>query len=96
MRNISLILGTLFLSGCAMGINQSVATINNKPYLVEKKTYVFPIPFYQWSTKAAFTPLEITDENKLILKQTLDNAKHQCSKINTVFEYKECLTKYFN
>ena len=96
MKKFSLILGTLILSGCTMGINQSVATINNKPYLVEKKTYTLPIPLYQWSSKVELTPLEISDENKLISKLIFEQAKEFCFSQTNVLEYKECLTKYFN
>ena len=96
MKKISLVLGVAFLSGCTMGINQSVATINNRPYLVEKKTYTLPIPIYQWSGKTEITPLQITEENKNVAKQMLQNAKDKCFGKNNILDYRECLTKYFN
>lgn len=97
MKKISLIVGTLILSGCTMGINQSVATINNRPYLVEKKTYTLPIPIYQWSGDIEITPLQITNENNIAFKQIYEKASKYCwfsTKDKT--SYDECLTKYFN
>lgn len=81
MKKISLILGIVILSGCAMGINQSVAVINSKPYLVEKKTYVSPIlPIAQWSDELQITPLEILTEEEQSSKETLRQIVAQCEK----------------
>ena len=43
------------LSGCAMGINHNVVSFNDKPYLVETKTYAFLMA--EWSTPSTVTPL---------------------------------------
>lgn len=50
------------LAGCAAGINHNVVTLNDKPYLVETKTYAFLIA--EWSAPSTLTalhePLEIS------------------------------------
>ena len=80
-----------------MGINQSIATINNRPYLVEKKTYTLPIPIYQWSEeKPKITPLQLTEENKTVARQMLSDANTKCFDKKSYILYKECISKYFN
>ena len=80
MKKFSLIIATIILSGCAMGINQSVAVIEGKPYLVEKKTYVMPIlPFIQWSDdEPQTTPLEIKQEDKKNAAYIMDSIVNIC------------------
>lgn len=80
MKKISLIIAVAILSGCAMGINQSVAVIDGKSYLVEKKTYAMPIlPFIQWSDEEPqTTPLEIDQSSKKNVAYFMNNIINIC------------------
>ena len=60
-KTILLSLGFFLLSGCAMGINHNVATINGTPYLIETKNYGFLVT--QWSKESNLLPLEDPDLN---------------------------------
>ena len=62
MKKIFLLFsGLIVLSGCAMGINHNVATINGTPYLIETKNYGFLVT--QWSKESKLLPLEDPDLN---------------------------------
>ena len=62
MKNIIIFSMLFLLAGCAAGINHNVVTLNDKPYLVETKTYAFLIA--EWSSPSTLTalhePLEIS------------------------------------
>ena len=57
MKNLFLLSAVFLLTGCAMGINHNVVTFDDKPYLVENKTYEF-LRLIQWSTPSTITPLK--------------------------------------
>ena len=96
MQKIIILAGAVILSGCSMGINQSVATINNRPYLVEKKTYTLPIPIYQWSGKARMTPLQIANEGKILAREIYTKELDKCPIVEGAIAYKSCLKKHLN
>ena len=56
MKNIVIFSMLFLLGGCAAGINHNVVTLNDKPYLVETKTYAFLIE--EWSKPSTLIPLE--------------------------------------
>ena len=56
MKNIIIFSMLFLLGGCAAGINHNVVTLNDKPYLVETKTYAFLIE--EWSKPSTLIPLE--------------------------------------
>lgn len=56
MKNIVIFSMLFLLGGCAAGINHNVVTLNDKPYLVETKTYGFL--FEEWSKPSTLIPLE--------------------------------------
>ena len=56
MKNIIIFSMLFLLGGCAAGINHNVVTLNDKPYLVETKTYAFLIA--EWSKPSTLIPLE--------------------------------------
>lgn len=75
MKKYSFILFAFLVGGCAMGINQSVATINGKTYLVEKNTYSAPFYLpYEWSSDPRFTEI---DGNK-VLQAELKKLREEC------------------
>ena len=76
---ISIAILAALCAGCTMGINQSVATIKDKTYLVEKKTYVLPIiPIYQWSSAPMFTDLEDMNISEKLGKEFLNKILSKC------------------
>ena len=79
MKKYSFILLALLVGGCAMGINQSVATINGKQYLVEKKTYA--APFYlgiQWADDPEYTELAGDGVQKSSAKNYVKSLYNAC------------------
>lgn len=55
MKNLLFLPVICLLSGCAAGINHNVVSFNDKPYLVETKTYAFLMA--EWSTPSTVIPL---------------------------------------
>ncbi len=79
MKKLISIFAVCLCAGCAMGINQSVATINGKQYLVEKETFCLPIlPVAQWSGDPKFTDLSKLNPDNSIAKNILKEVTQSC------------------
>ena len=78
MKKVLLLFFTaVILSGCAMGINHNIATINGTPYLIETKNYGFLVT--QWSEESSLLPLEEPGLNSDT--STQDQARAELAKI---------------
>ncbi len=81
MKKLIYIFCAFILSGCAVGINHNVATVDGTNYLIESRTRNL---FYitQWSEKPKITALQ---EDELIKKSTVtyfNSVLSECKKQN--------------
>lgn len=64
MKKLFICVSAAILSGCAMGINHNVATVNGKTYLIESKQRNL-LYITQWTYKSN---ISVLDEDDLIRK----------------------------
>ncbi len=94
IRNVSIIIASILLGGCAAGINHNVANINGKPYLIE--THKRGLFLKQWSEPSIFHSLD-GDIDNIAMKQKITEIVKSCKSIHfkqmnkTTSDYKEVL-----
>lgn len=63
MKTTSILLTAVLLSGCAMGINHNVVTVDGKQYIAETPTRNL-LMLGQWGEKTTYKEISLSDDNE--------------------------------
>lgn len=92
MKKLSVILFTVFLFGCAMGINHNVVTIDGKQYIAETPTRNI-LMLGQWSDETTYKEVSLSKEGEVGGPENMSQITGEINKdVKTVLQaiYNEC------
>lgn len=94
MKKITLLFATVLLGGCAVGINHSVVTVNDKQYIAETPMRNF-LGLVQWSEKTEYKEVLLDDTRQIEGPEHLYKITGEINQdVKTVLQaiYNECDT----